>query len=380
MTREHLHGEIILAGVLLAVAGGAASAEVWNVYPDSAGDAPTIQAAVDAAAEGDVIRLWPGDYVENVAVTRKSLTFEAAQGEKTAYIRSGELTIFHCASAHITNLSFSGPYERDGLIILGEGRVELQSCEYTYYPRSAKIRSPDVLIESCTFRDNESSASLGRAGLEIWGEHVEIIDSTFLNNRGMADRSGGALGAYAATTNGEISCTGCLFAYNEGPDGGAALLSGLVEFSHNTVIFNRSQDGAAVIRASSGSEIHENLFAWNDSYGLYMSDLGGDDGRCWCNGFWENDGVPGWMSNDEGQWWGLCLGPGPRYDSILADPLFCAPEQGDYHLGEGSPMILDGWPPDAESCETTLGAFGVGCALQPTLPITWGRLKSLYRP
>jgi hypothetical protein len=376
MRRRGPQREIIIAGALLAIGGGGASAEVWNVYPDSTGDAPTIQAAVDAATEGDVIRLWPGEYIGNVVVADKSLSIEAAQGPGTACLRGGFLVVADCEASTLRDLCFAGRESGSGLATYRVERLEIRNCEYTDYTGPAKIRGRDVSIVGCTFQDNESLESPSAAGLEVWGEHIEIVDSAFLNNRETGDRSTGGLGAY--TTTGEISCTGCLFAYNEGPYGGAAWLSGLVEFSHNTVVFNRSGLGATVILASSGSEIHENVFAWNDPYGLYMSDLGRPDGRCWCNGFWENAGVPGWMSNDEGQWWGLCLAPGPRYDSILADPLFCAPEQGDFHLGEGSPMILDGWPPEAESCETTLGAFGVGCGENPTIPITWGRLKALY--
>ena len=43
-------------------------------------DYPTIQAAVDAAASGDTIRIAPGVYVEQTRVTNKSLTLVGQPG------------------------------------------------------------------------------------------------------------------------------------------------------------------------------------------------------------------------------------------------------------------------------------------------------------
>jgi hypothetical protein len=40
----------------------ASSGRVWNVYPDGSGDAPTIQAAIEAAVDGDEVLLHPGAY------------------------------------------------------------------------------------------------------------------------------------------------------------------------------------------------------------------------------------------------------------------------------------------------------------------------------
>ncbi|MCA9759707.1 MAG: cell surface protein, partial [Candidatus Eisenbacteria bacterium] len=53
---------------LASVAGlsSPALARDWYVYVDGSGDAPTIQGAVDQAADGDRIFVGPGTYEERV--------------------------------------------------------------------------------------------------------------------------------------------------------------------------------------------------------------------------------------------------------------------------------------------------------------------------
>lgn len=64
---------VALAGIGAARLSGAGG-QVWHVP----GDFPTIQAAVDAAAEGDTILVAPGIYVEHVVVSKSHLTLRGA--------------------------------------------------------------------------------------------------------------------------------------------------------------------------------------------------------------------------------------------------------------------------------------------------------------
>jgi hypothetical protein len=67
----------LLAGALAFVGAAAlsgAGGQVWHVP----GDFPTIQAAVDAAAEGDTILVAPGVYSENVVVSTSRLELRGA--------------------------------------------------------------------------------------------------------------------------------------------------------------------------------------------------------------------------------------------------------------------------------------------------------------
>jgi hypothetical protein len=77
---------LFVVGVCTALAAGPAAARTWLVDDDRA-ECPTadftrVQAAVDAAASGDTIRLCPGLYRENVTVLNKSLIFQGDSTER----------------------------------------------------------------------------------------------------------------------------------------------------------------------------------------------------------------------------------------------------------------------------------------------------------
>jgi hypothetical protein len=78
--RQRIHKIVIggfVAGALVFFSAGGlsgAGGQVWHVP----GDYPTIQAAVDAAAEGDTILVAPGVYSENVVVSTSRLKLRGA--------------------------------------------------------------------------------------------------------------------------------------------------------------------------------------------------------------------------------------------------------------------------------------------------------------
>ncbi len=64
---------INISCTILLMIAGPALAENWYVHPDGSGDAPTIQAAVNAASSGDDILVSGGEYYEEVVVDGKDL-------------------------------------------------------------------------------------------------------------------------------------------------------------------------------------------------------------------------------------------------------------------------------------------------------------------
>ena len=58
------------AAMLVVGAGVGAAATTWTVDDDGGADFTKIQDAVDAASDGDTIRVGAGTYVENVNVTK----------------------------------------------------------------------------------------------------------------------------------------------------------------------------------------------------------------------------------------------------------------------------------------------------------------------
>lgn len=59
---------------------------------------------------------------------------------------------------------------------------------------------------------------------------------------------------------------------------------------------------------------------------------------------------------------------------FLADPQFCDAIAGDFHLNGSSPCL-----PGASTCGELVGAWPQGCGVVRVEPVTWGRIKALYR-
>lgn len=81
----------LLPLVALVVSTDPARAAIWWIEPDGSGDAPSIQAALDAAAPGDVIRLAPGTFKETLIwPLTQGLTLEGADPDPAATVIDAE--------------------------------------------------------------------------------------------------------------------------------------------------------------------------------------------------------------------------------------------------------------------------------------------------
>lgn len=80
-------GRFLCSLLLLLVLPGVLNAETYIVRPDGTGDFPTIQAAVDAAVDGDAIELtegvFRGEGNGNVTVYQKGITIRSQSNDPT---------------------------------------------------------------------------------------------------------------------------------------------------------------------------------------------------------------------------------------------------------------------------------------------------------
>jgi len=76
--------------------------------------------------------------------------------------------------------------------------------------------------------------------------------------------------------------------------------------------------------------------------------------------------------NEGGDWVGCIADQYGLEGNLCADPLFCDPVSGDFHLQEGSPCAPGG------DCDQ-IGAWPVGCAPTGARPTTWGEIKAMFR-
>jgi predicted outer membrane repeat protein len=129
---------------------------------------------------------------------------------------------------------------------------------------------------------------------------------------------------------------------------------------------NTAEEGGAIY-AEARATIEGCVFEGNAGRHGAALDISGSEVRrctlCTCCLFWRNDGGIG------GGFWDCGL-----EEYLEADPLFCDPSTGDFGLKVGSPCLPGGYG----SCGT-IGAEGLGCAVDPVLEATWGKMKALFR-
>src|SRR5262245_25586541 len=75
--------KIFIAMSFALIIAPAISANTWIVALDGSGDFTTIQSAVDAATDEDIIVVRPGTYVESVIVRTKALTIVGSGVQST---------------------------------------------------------------------------------------------------------------------------------------------------------------------------------------------------------------------------------------------------------------------------------------------------------
>ena len=139
----------------------------------------TIQAAVNAAAPGDTVRVAPGLYAENVVVNTSPLAIEGAQRNVTARGRViGAPNAIQESVVHPPTGSAFTFSSNDGAIALAGF-----SCVAAPGPGDAVIRSSAVGTTSLTLQNNYVGVLAGSIGgallLEADGENATISGNVF---------------------------------------------------------------------------------------------------------------------------------------------------------------------------------------------------------
>lgn len=214
----------ILGGALIAVTSCATSADVITVGPSTGVETNPIQAAIELAADGDVIRVAPGIYTgvdsdQVIDLMGKAITLRAIEGPGST-------------------------------IIDGEGVRRVILC--------SSLESPSTVIEGFTIRNGEAPAG---AGLLAIGSSPTLLDCTFESNA--AANRGGAI----ATVLGSPSGFKCRFIENGSEHGGAIHLSNgsSLSLAHCTFEGNTADIGGGIYNDASRMRITDCVFTENRS-------------------------------------------------------------------------------------------------------------------
>jgi|GEM_PF-1883314 len=226
---------------------------------------PTIQAAIDAAANGDTVLVAPGPYFERIDLKGKAITLTSTVGSTNTFILSdGDAgAIVSCVTGETANCVI------EGFTIYGANGPGIA------------ITSASPVFKFCAINQNYNSAANG-GGVAFTGTagSPRFEDCQFFGNR--ADgRDGGAMALSA--TDSTMTCVRCTFSSNEAVQsfGGAIWASGTTlsltecSFLSNAVTaWNGDRRGGAIY--STGS-----LTATNCTFSGNRVEVTGD---YWYNG------------------------------------------------------------------------------------------------
>jgi hypothetical protein len=353
----------------------------YLVRPDGSGDFPTIQAAINAAAPGDVVELTDGTFVgdgnRDLDYHGKAITVRSQNGNPAVciidceggstnphrgfYFHSGEgaaallegITIrkgytvgdypYRCgagilcypsSSPTITNCIFSenvvpGPgcwYDGGGIYCYSSSSPIITDCVFTGNAAGTggglecKECSPTII--NCVFREN-SAAEYGGGMMASHLSHPVIRNCTFVNNSAVDD--GGGLKVWNTTT---VAVSNCTFVGNR-----SSRYGGGIEFENN---------------APGGSTIANTIIAFSAAGEAVACGGGASAPALVCCDLFGNAG---------GDWVGCIADQYGTNGNISANPLFCDAQQGDFTLHDDSPCA----PGQTPGCDL-IGALGVGCS------------------
>jgi hypothetical protein len=399
MRRPNAHLVIICLILLLALPTSV-SARDWYVAPDGTGDAPTIQAAVDSAAAGDVVLLASGTFrgdgnrdidFSGKAITVTSEAREAAlciidcEGSEAEPHRGFQFISGEGQDAVLEAITITGGYARSGggIICLESSapvvrNCHVKGCEAGLFGGGIHARFSSPRIEACQILDNISSHGGGGVNLEFSHSYVENC----YFSRNQARDSGGGLWS---TGNGGITVDRCVFWENScwSWGGGGGLCFGgegnWPVVMHCTIAKNDARYGAGIHLWASYDVGHPPTTIHNTIIALNTTGEGvGADGSLYvvypdleCCDIWGNEGGD-WVGIIEDYYLGI-------WGNICECPSFCHAELGDLSLCDQSPC-LPGNHPDGYDCGL-IGAWSMGCSCGPTRtePSTWGSIKATFR-
>jgi nitrous oxidase accessory protein NosD len=206
--------------------------------------------------------------------------------------------------------------------------------------------SSSARISSCTFSGN-TSAVAGGALAVVNGSDLTVRKGRFTSNRAA---SGGGL----LVDRSSLILDYSVFDKNRATAAGAAVqilgrkTAGVNPILNNITYYRNGTDGegAAIFLQQVSPEIRHCIFVV-DSTEKNRAVL-------------ELDGAPRYECNMLHTLGGTPAGATPSANTLVADPMFCDPENGDFHVRNLSPALL-------ASCGK-IGALGKGCASFRMLP------------
>ena len=347
---------VLLSSALLGLAIPAI-ADTYVVDPEGTGDFPTIQAAISAAANGDIIELtdgtFTGDGNRDMGFMGKAITVRSQSG-------TPESCIIDCQGGAEPHRGFfftsgEGPASRLEGVTITNGSISSggagMTCNYASSPT----------IANCILIANVAGTGLGGGLFCGLSSSPEFQGCAFVSNEAF---HGGAIFCGAASP----TFTRCTFAHNQAVTGGAIYCEGYATDGPTLINCTLYGNSAPMGAGIHGSYYDPRVTLTNTVIAFNHGDAIMCDGSLFtlvCCDLYGNEGAD----------WGCVADQYGVNGNISEDPLFCDPENDDFTLECTSPCAPFS-PPNPE-CDL-IGAWPVGCGETPAVETTWGALRILF--
>lgn len=231
---RNLRTWLMVSSFLLALASTATGVTLYVNTDGSGGAYTSIQAAIDAAADGDEIEAAPGTYNEAINFDGKAVRLYSSGGPEvtTIDITGQGLTVVTCNSGETAdtilegftitggNASRGGGMLNDGDDMLNDrgSSPKVTNCIFTsnraeYGGGMYNAYGSDPIVTNCIFEDNETPWFGG--GMLNKRSSPTVTNCTFLDNSASSD--GGGMCNYEGSSP---TVTNCAFSGNSGNWGG----------------------------------------------------------------------------------------------------------------------------------------------------------------
>lgn len=384
---------LLCALAALGLVPSSVSATTWHVDPEGLGDFLTIQAAINAAANGDTILLARVTFTgagnkdiqflgkaivvrpEGLESLRQDVIIDCEgtgrgfdfQGGETSDARLEEITIINGngypggggAIRFVVNSSptISGCHMEDNYANHGGAILCVQS-------------SPQIL--DCVIVNNDTAPFGGGGGMTIENTSSPLLSNCWIEGN-TGDQTGGVEILECSPTLSYCTIANNIARTTNG--GGLGIQHGDPYIEHCTIVGNTGHVERDSVYAG-GVFLHEaaptiecSIIAFSQSGAAIWCFDGGSDPTIIATDIY---------GNADGDWIGCIEGMDAINSNLWMDPVFCDLVGGDYHLEDCSPLL--GW----SICEY-VGAWPLGCACTgvPEAPAveskSWSRIKKHYR-
>jgi len=335
----------VSATVVLLIASTGAADAALHASPDGTRGFGTIQAAIDAAADGDTVWVAPAEWMETVFITDKHVVLKSLEGPEVTSIAS-------LYPLRILNEDASGTVI-DGFTLRGQvsgvrglgNEVTVKDCliEGPADCQGADLDNGSYRFERCTFLD------CGQNGIRAYGSELEVVDCRFEANGQPSQPEGAGI----RLDVGSLLVERTVFVDNESGSGpgiwirSAEAVVDRATFHDNVATDSGAFGSVVTVRGFAGVSFSRSIFSESDAHSAVGKAASSATATFDCCVFWRNE-----QNRTDGF-------PDPVGDAgnRRIDPIFCDEDAGDLAIAHGSPCDA-GQSPDG--CGV-IGALDPGC-------------------